>query len=321
MAAVLWPNGGTASPIFYRNTPSGFRWTSAFGWRTHPVTGQPQTFHYGLDMIGWSTIVAPVSGVVTFAGYNGGAGNEVRIREDGTGDVFRLLHNRELWVRTGQRVSQGQGVAVMGTTGSSTGVHCHEETRPGGGVAIDPLVYYSNRNAGAAGGGGGEPFPPEDEENNEMTKIIGNGEGSQKFADEFGVDDIGNYFFLPEGVNGNPSWVDNIRGAWLLATEPENGRPGTWDMELARHIGNARWDQKRGQIVTDTVNALRPLLDQIGQAVAGLSPETIKKAIDDGLAGVIVEPQPLDEATLARIAELSASATRQTLRDDPLTAS
>ncbi len=144
--AVLWPNGGLAAPIFYRNASGGFRWTSAFGMRTHPVTGEPETFHYGLDMIGWSTIVAPVNGVVTFAGYNGGAGNEVRIREDGTGDVFRLLHNRELWVRTGQRVGQGQGVAVMGTTGSSTGVHCHEETRPGGGAAIDPLVYYAARN-------------------------------------------------------------------------------------------------------------------------------------------------------------------------------
>lgn len=317
---VLWPNGKTDMPVYYRDCGScPFRWTSPFGWRTHPVTGKPETFHYGLDLVGWSTIIAPDNGVVTFAGYNGGAGNEVRIRAD-DGVVYRLLHNRELWVRTGQRVSQGQGVAVMGTTGSSTGVHCHIEVKPGGGAAVDPYTWYSNRNAGAAGGGG-TPVPPEDKENNEMTKIIGNGEGSQKFADEFGVDDIGNYFFLPGGVDGNPSWVDNIRGAWLFATEPENGRVGSWDMELARHIGNARWDQKRGQIVTDTVNALRPLLDQIGQAVAGLSPEAITKAIDAGLADVMIDPQPLDEATLARIAELSANATRQSLRDDPLTAS
>lgn len=151
--SVLWPNGGLTPPVFYRNASSGFRWTSAFGMRAHPVTGAPETFHYGLDMIGWSIIIAPVTGVVTFAGYNGGAGNEVRIREDGTGDVFRLLHNRELWVKTGQRVGQGQQVAVMGTTGSSTGVHCHEETRPGGGAAIDPLVYYARRNGGSPAGG------------------------------------------------------------------------------------------------------------------------------------------------------------------------
>ena len=138
---VLWPNGGATQ------TPEalGIRCTSEFGMRTHPVTGVPSTMHYGLDMIGWSIIIAPVTGVVSFAGYNGGAGNEVRIKAD-NGDVFRLLHNRELWVRTGQRVSQGQWVAVMGTTGSSTGVHCHEETRPGGGNAINPRDYYRAAN-------------------------------------------------------------------------------------------------------------------------------------------------------------------------------
>ncbi len=156
---VLWPNGGSTP------TPeaAGIRCTSEFGMRTHPVTGVPSTMHYGLDMVGWSIIIAPVTGVVSFAGYNGGAGNEVRIKAD-NGDVFRLLHNRELWVRTGQRVSQGQQVAVMGTTGSSTGVHCHEETRPGGGNAINPRDYYRAANSGSAAGGGGEPFVPEEEE-------------------------------------------------------------------------------------------------------------------------------------------------------------
>lgn len=155
---VLWPNGGTTQ------TPeaSGIRCTSEFGMRTHPVTGVPETFHYGLDMVGWSIIIAPVTGVVSFAGYNGGAGNEVRIKAD-NGDVFRLLHNRELWVRSGQRVSQGQQVAVMGTTGSSTGVHCHEETRPGGGNAINPRDYYASANGGSAAGGGGTSIKEWDE--------------------------------------------------------------------------------------------------------------------------------------------------------------
>lgn len=134
---VLWPNGSTTIP----------RVTSEFGMRTHPVTGAPSTMHYGIDLIGWSTIIAPASGVVSFAGYNGGAGNEVRIRAD-NGDVYRLLHNRELWVVTGQRVAQGQGVAVMGTTGSSTGVHCHYETHPGGGAAINPRDYMARANGG-----------------------------------------------------------------------------------------------------------------------------------------------------------------------------
>lgn len=142
MPAVLWPNGSASIP----------RVTSEFNpARKNPVTGIVQP-HQGIDLVGWSTIIAPASGVVTFAGYNGGAGNEVRIRAD-NGDVFRLLHNRELWARTGQRVSQGQGVAVMGTTGNSTGVHCHFETRPGGGNAINPRDYMASRNAGTTGSG------------------------------------------------------------------------------------------------------------------------------------------------------------------------
>lgn len=148
MAFVYWPDGSTGV-----NPP---RVSSEFGWRIHPITGI-RTLHAGIDLVGWSTIHSPVTGEVTFAGYNGGAGNEVRIREDGTGDVFRLMHNREMWVRKGQRVTAGEGVAVMGTTGASTGVHCHEETRPRGGEAINPRDYYRARNSGSAAGGGSTP--------------------------------------------------------------------------------------------------------------------------------------------------------------------
>ncbi|WP_449407989.1 M23 family metallopeptidase [Microbacterium maritypicum] len=148
MPNVLWPNGSSTIPhVTSEYNPA----------RRNPVTGIIQP-HDGTDLTGWSVIVAPVDGVVTFAGYNGGAGNEVRIRADGPnafvkGDVFRMLHNRELWVRTGTRVTQGQGVAVMGTTGNSTGVHCHFETRPGGGGAINPRQYMADRNAASAGEG------------------------------------------------------------------------------------------------------------------------------------------------------------------------
>lgn len=179
---VLWPNGRAAT------TPeaAGVRATSEFGWRTHPVTGQRDTFHYGLDQVGWSIIIAPVNGVVTFSGYNGGAGNEVRIREDGTGDVFRLLHNRELWVKSGQRVSQGQQVAVMGTTGSSTGVHCHEETRPGGGDAINPRDYYARRNASTP-----TPSVPKEDDMTESIKVNHPQFGSHLFA--IGEEFLGHY--------------------------------------------------------------------------------------------------------------------------------
>ena len=140
---VLFPNGSTTCP----------RISSPYGWRTHPVTGVRDTFHYGVDLgHDWDVIKAPVTGTVTFAGYNGGAGNEVRIREDGTGVVYRLFHNRALWVSTGQRVTQGQDVALMGTTGMSTGVHCHFQIEVGGST-VEPVQYVNNRNASTAGGG------------------------------------------------------------------------------------------------------------------------------------------------------------------------
>ena len=142
---ILWPNGGVTVPPYPGQAKTGFRASSEFGWRTHPVTGKPSTMHYGIDLVGWSTIVAPVSGVVSFAGYNGGAGNEVRIKGD-DGNVYRLLHNRELWVRKDQRVTQGQGVAIMGTTGSSTGIHCHFEIHPNGGIAVNPRDFMAAAN-------------------------------------------------------------------------------------------------------------------------------------------------------------------------------
>lgn len=147
----VWPNGELTRPTV----------TANFGPYDPFKTGRP-TRHNGIDLVGFDSIHSPVTGVVTFAGYNGAAGNEVRIREDGTGDVIRLLHNRALVVRTGQRVSQWQVVAYMGSTGQSTGKHCHEETRPGGGAPIDPNVWYSQRNNNTAGGNG-TPLPIDEE--------------------------------------------------------------------------------------------------------------------------------------------------------------
>ncbi len=146
----VWPNGSLSIPTV----------TSEWGPRDPIWTpgGWASSVHQGIDLVGFDEIISPVTGVVTFAGYNGGAGNEVRIREDGTGDVIRLFHNRALNVSTGQRVSQGQLVAWMGTTGASTGKHCHEETRPGGGASINPRSWYAARNSSTAGGGS-SPFP------------------------------------------------------------------------------------------------------------------------------------------------------------------
>lgn len=144
---VLWPNGSTDIP----------RVTSEFdAARRNPVTGIVQP-HNGIDLIGWTDNKSPVNGVVIFAGYNGGAGNEVRIQGD-DGNFYRILHHASLYVSTGQRVSAGQAVGRMGTTGQSTGVHCHFETHYQRLWNYqNPRVFVANANAGTAGGGS-NPF-------------------------------------------------------------------------------------------------------------------------------------------------------------------
>lgn len=153
MGRTLWPNGSTTIP----------RVTSEFNpSRKNPVTGVVQP-HNGIDLVGWTDNVAPVSGVVIFAGYNGGAGNEVRIQGD-DGNFYRILHHAVLYVRTGQRVIQGQAVGRMGTTGQSTGVHTHFETHPGRLWNYqNPRTFMANANAGTAGGGG-TPLPSTEED-------------------------------------------------------------------------------------------------------------------------------------------------------------
>lgn len=153
---VYWPNGSLERP----------RVSSDFNpARRNPVTGIVQP-HNGIDLVGWVDNCSPVDGTVIFAGYNGAAGNEVRIRADGptafhVGDCYRILHHASLYVRTGQRVSARQPVGRMGTTGQSTGVHCHFETHewrlwnP-----VNPTDYMRRANVGAKpAGGGAKPLP------------------------------------------------------------------------------------------------------------------------------------------------------------------
>lgn len=113
--------------------------TSPFGWRTHPIFGS-QIFHSGLD-IGADygvPIVAAQSGVVIEAGWIGGYGNTVMI--DHGGVVTLYGHNQSLAVDVGQSVSQGQVISYCGSTGNSTGPHCHFEVRVGG-EPVSPYDY------------------------------------------------------------------------------------------------------------------------------------------------------------------------------------
>jgi murein DD-endopeptidase MepM/ murein hydrolase activator NlpD len=111
-----------------------------FGWRMHPILHKRE-FHTGLDIaIEYGTpILAADSGVVIFAGYNGGYGKMLLIDH---GSDFTTLygHTSVLLVDKGQTVVKGQVVAKVGTTGLSTGPHLHFEIRKNG-TPVNPRDY------------------------------------------------------------------------------------------------------------------------------------------------------------------------------------
>ena len=137
--------GTKPRPTWY---PTGsFRWptsgriTSYFGGRKSPG-GIGSTNHKGLDIAApkGTAIYAADGGTVTYAGWMGGYGYTVRIRHDGTGYETFYAHNSRLLVSVGQHVYKGQQIAKMGSTGNSTGSHCHFEIRLNG-VPKNPLNY------------------------------------------------------------------------------------------------------------------------------------------------------------------------------------
>lgn len=137
--------GGTATGTgsFGWPVPSCTYITSKFGPRYHPVTGAYQSTHTGLD-IGAShgaTIVASDGGTVTTAGVKGGYGNCVMI-DHGNGYYTLYGHMSSIAVSVGQSVSKGDTVGYVGSTGVSTGPHCHFEIRVNG-VCTDPAPWFS----------------------------------------------------------------------------------------------------------------------------------------------------------------------------------
>jgi len=113
--------------------------TSPFGYRICPFHGRE--FHTGIDISAstGSRIVAASKGTVMSAGWNGGYGNCVIISHGG-GIVTLYAHNSSIVVSVGQHVRRGQQIARAGSTGNSTGPHCHFEVRVNGGY-VNPMNY------------------------------------------------------------------------------------------------------------------------------------------------------------------------------------
>ena len=115
--------------------------SSTFGWRNDPITGE-RAFHHGLDFAGRyrSDVVAVASGVVTRVEDNfGNFGNMVEV-DHGGGYATRYAHNAEILVEPGDKVSKGQTIALLGSSGRSTGPHVHFEVRLHG-KAVNPIDF------------------------------------------------------------------------------------------------------------------------------------------------------------------------------------
>ena len=114
--------------------------SSGYGFRNSPG-GIGSTYHEGIDIASdyGVPVEATASGTVTQAGWFDGYGYLVEIKHDG-GISTRYGHNSALLVTVGQHVEQGTVVALVGSTGNSTGPHCHYEVRING-DAVDPVYF------------------------------------------------------------------------------------------------------------------------------------------------------------------------------------
>ncbi|WIE72701.1 M23 family metallopeptidase [Curtobacterium sp. MCJR17_020] len=119
---------------------------SPYGYRVHPIYGTVIK-HDGTDLAsGCSTpIVAASAGTVDYVGWYGGYGNYVRINHgNGVQTAYGHIVNGGFRVSTGQQVSAGQLIALVGSTGQSTGCHSHIEVHING-ATTDPVPFMSAR--------------------------------------------------------------------------------------------------------------------------------------------------------------------------------
>ncbi len=122
--------------------------SSSFGWRIHPIYGDWR-FHAGLDLaydLG-TPVLALFDGNVVMAGdYGGGYGNQVFLYHASSDTYTRYAHCMAIYVFPGDSVSAGNVIAMVGSTGDSTGPHLHLEyivsDGNGGYVYADPILLW-----------------------------------------------------------------------------------------------------------------------------------------------------------------------------------
>lgn len=119
------------------------RIASGFGFRIHPIYGIAK-MHNGLDFTApqGTPIYATGNGQVTTAGVGGGTGNHVIINH-GYGYETVYMHMVRIKTSVGAKVLRGEVIGWVGTTGASTGPHCHYEVHVNG-TAVDPVYFFYN---------------------------------------------------------------------------------------------------------------------------------------------------------------------------------
>ena len=198
---AVWPNGSRTIP----------RVTAEFG--PYDPFGTGTSMHNGIDLVDFDIVRAAVAGDIIYAGYNGDAGNEVRIRA-ADGVVYRYLHNRA-FIRTGGSVAEGEAIAYQGTTGAVTGKHCHFEIWSNGqrGSAVNPRIFMAQLiAAGAADIGAGQRTA------NAVVNRRREATSASAIAGEpLQPGDVGNFTHWKRGesVEGNNVWFRGTSGNWF----------------------------------------------------------------------------------------------------------
>jgi murein DD-endopeptidase MepM/ murein hydrolase activator NlpD len=150
-----------------------------YGWRVHPITGEKDN-HTGVDIAlpTGTEILAGGDGVVLEAGNNGSYGLAVLV-DYGEGVSARYAHCSSLLVSAGQSVTKGDVIALVGSTGQSTGPHLHFEVMKDGRF-LNPLYFADGTQGGAAPGAPGGPayseYPGEAMDDPAYAALIAEGE-------------------------------------------------------------------------------------------------------------------------------------------------
>lgn len=127
--------------LYLEGRPITWGWLSSrYGYRSDPFTGK-RTWHAGVDLAGkdGSDIISVAGGVVSYAGERYGYGNLVEI-DHGDGLITRYAHCKTIKVNVGDVIQKGQVLALMGSTGRSTGPHVHFEVMRNG-KSENPETY------------------------------------------------------------------------------------------------------------------------------------------------------------------------------------